>query len=274
MSKSIHWSVYPLAILFILANAYFTYHEIYYLNLIPVALIVVYAALFKIEQLFVLLAFCTPLSINIENWTDGFGLYLPTEPILFGIMLLFIVHQIHKNRLENDIWKHPIIWAVGAHILWLLFTSLLSTDILVSFKFMLSRLWFIIPILLFGTHVFKKEKNIKRYIWCYIIGLFLVVAYTLFMHGLEGFSEEAGHEAMWPFFKDHTSYGAILAMIYPLIIGLFFSKKQSPLVVAILIILFVVFTIGIYFSYTRAAWLSLAAAFGVWILIKLKIKFE
>lgn len=274
MSKSIHWSFYPLAALFVAANAYFTYKEVYYLNIIPIALFVIYAALFKMEQLFILLAFCTPLSVNIEDWADGFGLYVPTEPILFGIMILFMVHQFRKDKLPNEIWKNPILWAVGAHILWLFFTSLTSSDIIVSFKFLLSRLWFVVPVLMFGTHVFMKKENLKRYLWLYVVGLFIVVSYTLFMHSLEGFSEEAGHQAMWPFFKDHTSYGAILAMIYPIIIGLFFSKKQSPLVVAILIIFFVVFTVGVYFSYTRAAWLSLAAAFGVYALIKLKIKFK
>jgi O-antigen ligase len=274
LTKKITWSLYGLAILFVLANAYLIYKEFYFLSLVPVALLVMYAALFKIEQLFLFIAFCTPLSVNIETWTDGFGLYLPTEPILFGIMILFIIHQIHKNRLENDIWKNPIIWAVGAHLIWLLFTSLTSSDIMVSFKFMLSRLWFIVPILFFGVHVFRKEKNINIFLWLYSVGLILVVSYTLFQHGREGFSEEAGHEAMWPFFKDHTSYGAILAMVYPIIIGLFFSKKQPPLTVAVLILMFVILTIGLYFSYTRAAWLSLAAAVGVLGLIKFKIKFR
>ena len=27
--------------------------------------------------------------------------------------------------------------------------------------------------------------------------------------------EEAGHWVMWPFFKDHTSYGAIIALFIP-----------------------------------------------------------
>jgi putative inorganic carbon (HCO3(-)) transporter len=79
---------------------------------------------------------------------------------------------------------------------------------------------------------------------------------------------------MWPFFKDHTIYGAIVALIVPLVFGLYFYKKHSPLVQAIIIGFITITLLGLYFSYTRAAWLSVIAALGVWALIQFKIKFS
>ena len=79
---------------------------------------------------------------------------------------------------------------------------------------------------------------------------------------------------MNPFYKDHTSYGAALAMFIPFITLFTFHKASRPLyrwiaggVLAILLLAFVL-------SYTRAAWLSLFLALIVWGMLKLKIKFK
>jgi len=79
---------------------------------------------------------------------------------------------------------------------------------------------------------------------------------------------------MFPFFKDHTSYGAILALMYPVLFGLLFSKKRGPLVRLTLIFLIVLLGVGIFMSYTRAAWLSLVGAFAIYLLIRFKVRFR
>ena len=90
---------------------------------------------------------------------------------------------------------------------------------------------------------------------------------------LHGFSEEAGHWVMWPFFKDHTSYGAILAMTIPISFWLYRNQKYMY---AKLFYLFVIvtFLIGLYFSYTRAAWLTMFGGFLVYVLYYFKIKIK
>ena len=124
----------------------------------------VYFAVFYTEYAFLGLAFLTPLSVNIEEYTDSFGLFIPTEPLLFGMMILLLMMHFRKSVLDNDIWKNPIIWAVGFYLFWILITSITSTSPLISFKFLLAKLWFIIPLLLFGTRVFRKRNNIRTFI--------------------------------------------------------------------------------------------------------------
>ena len=85
--------------------------------------------------------------------------------------------------------------------------------------------------------------------------------------------EKEGHWVMWPFFKDHTIYGSTVAFITPLIFGLYFSKKHTPLIQLVLIGLIMITLLGLFFSYTRAAWLSVIASILVLITIKLRIKF-
>lgn len=243
-----------------------------YLTLAPIGLIAVYFALFHTEYTFLALAFLTPLSINIEEYTEGFGLFIPTEPILFGLMILLVMQHTQKKVIDNYVWRNPLIWAIGFYIFWMFITSITSTSPITSFKFLLARIWFIVPLLLFGTKVFAKIKNVKTFIWLFCVAMCVAIIYTLVIHASYGFGEKEGHWVMWPFFKDHTVYGSTIAFITPLVFGLYFSKKYSPLVTVLLIVLIIITVLGLYFSSTRAAWLSVILALGVLFLIKLRVK--
>lgn len=253
---------------------YLIWIDLAYLTLASFGFIAVFAAIFYTEYAFLALAFLTPLSVNIEEYTESFGLFIPTEPLLFGLMLLFLMINLRKRIYDVNIWKNPIIWAVSFYIGWIFITSITSSLPLVSFKFLLARLWFIIPMLFLGSIVFQKEVNIKRFLWLYAIGMMLAIAYTLVVHASYGFGEKESHWVMWPFFKDHTIYGAMVAFNLPILVGLYLSKKHSPLIQAVLISFIVLNLVGLYFSYTRAAWLSVIAALGVLGLIYFRIKFS
>ena len=129
------------------------------LTLFPLGLLLVYFAIYQTEKVFISLAFLTPLSVNIEEFTQSFGLFIPTEPLLFGLMLLLVATEIKTPFLNKEIWKSPIIHAVLFYLLVVIITAITSSHPMVSFKFLLARLWFIIPVLIFGTHFFQKEKN-------------------------------------------------------------------------------------------------------------------
>ena len=253
---------------------YLIWIDLAYLTLASFGFIAVFAAIFYTEYTFLAIAFLTPLSVNIEEYTDSFGLFIPTEPLLFGLMLLFLMINLRKRIYDVNVWNNPIIWAVSFYIGWIFITSITSSLPLVSFKFLLARLWFIIPMLFLGSIIFQKEVNIKRFLWLYAIGMMLAIAYTLVVHASYSFGEKESHWVMWPFFKDHTIYGAMVAFNLPILVGLYLSKKHSPLVQAVLISFIVLNLVGLYFSYTRAAWLSVIAALGVLGLIYFRIKFS
>lgn len=266
---------YALVTLFLVANLYYTYRGDIILNAIPIAFILLYTAFYHFDKLFLFVIFFTPLSINIEEFVSAqVGLFLPTEPLLFGMLLLIVFNQLRKNQFDSRFLKHPITLIFIAQLLWILLTSITSTHPEVSFKFLLTKLWFIIPIYFYGTLFFKNEKNIYRFLSLFIASLTIVVIYTLFNHALNGFDEESGHWVMFPFFKDHTSYGAILALIYPPLFGLLFAKKHGPLMRLTLISLILLFGFAIFMSYTRAAWLSIVGALLVYLLIRFKIQFK
>ncbi len=261
-------------IAYCILSAWFIWRDQAYLSLFPLGLLAVYYAIYQTEWTFLSLAFFTPLSINIEEYTNSFGLFIPTEPMLFGFLLLVILLQINKPVIPKETWKNPIVWALGFYLFWVLVTSITSTHPIASLKFLLARLWFVVPVLLFGSYVFRDRDKMKLFFWLFSAGMIIAIIYTLVIHAGYRFGEKEGHWVMWPFFKDHTIYGAIVALAVPIIFGLYFSKKHNPLVQAVLLGFMFVVLLGLYFSYTRAAWLSIFAALGVWALIWSRIKFS
>ena len=146
------------SLLFLLINSISIYFEFYFLSLLPLFLILLYYTVFKLDHLFLLVVFCTPLSLNLEALKlGGIGLYLPTEPILLGLLFIYLFKIIHakKNRI-NTYWLHPISFIITLQLTWILITSINSEFPIVSFKFFLSRLWFVIPVFFLGIHFFKK----------------------------------------------------------------------------------------------------------------------
>ncbi len=266
--------IYVLSLLYIILSGYLIWNQQAIFTLFPIALLAIYLAIYYTEYTFLALAFLTPLSINIEEYTQSFGLFIPTEPILFGLMIFLLMQQTQKNLIPKELWSNPIVWAVSFYLFWTFITSITSTLPITSFKFLLSKLWFIIPLLFFSPRIYLKERNIRIFIWLFIVSMSIAITYTLFVHASYGFGEKEGHWVMWPFFKDHTIYGSTIAFATPLVFGLYFSKKHSPLIKMIIIGLILIILLGLYFSYTRAAWLSVLASLGVLLVIKLKISFK
>ena len=243
-------------------------------SLIPVGILAIYFAIFETEKLFLSLAFLTPLYINIEEYTSSFGLFLPTEPLLFGLMLFLSALQIKKAFLPVQIWRSPLIWTVLVYLLWMVLSAITSSHPVVSFKFILARLWFIIPILFFGTYFFQKRSNRIAFLWLFIVATVVVIIYTLIHHSFYGFGEKEGHWVMSPFFKDHTIYRAIVALVLPLAVGLYLHKKHKPLVQLTLLSLIVIIIIGLVLSYTRAAWLSVLGSMAIAFILYYKISWK
>lgn len=269
------YQLYGLIGLAILVNFYLIVSESYFALAYPVALLVLIASIFSTDKVLLFIVFCTPLSLNLENLNvvDA-GFYFPTEPLLFGIMILYIMRVLAGDGISKKLLRHPITIAILFYLGWIFITALTSSMFLVSIKFFIVKLWFIISCYFFATEIFANYKNTKRYLWLYIIPLTGVIVYTIISHSTYQFDQETAHWIMYPFFKDHTSYGAVLAMFFPLVVGMLFNSKYSDLLRLGIFAVVLIFAAGIILSYTRAAWVSLAGAAAVFIVMKLRIDFR
>lgn len=257
---------------FLFLSSILIWFDLYWLCLFPLALLGIYAAIYHSQVIFLSMAFLTPLSVNIEEFTESVGLFIPTEPFFFGFMLLTILFELRKRTFSKQQLNHPIVIAAGFYLLIVFISSITSSHPLVSFKFLLAKLWFFIPLLILAPVYFQEKRNIYWFIFLFVLGTVIASVYTLIHHSAYNFGEKEGHWVMYPFFKDHTIYGAIIALVLPLSIGLFFLKKTNPLEKIGLLTMVAILLLALFFSYTRAAWLSVIGALFVWALIYFRIK--
>ncbi|MEI7491243.1 MAG: O-antigen ligase family protein [Bacteroidota bacterium] len=265
---------YAISGLFILLNAYMVYRNFYYTLLLPLGLVILYIFFYRVDYVLLLITFCTPLAVNLTQFEFNVGISLPTEPLMMGVLLLFVLKLFYENNFDPRVWKHPMTMIIGFQFLWILITSITSQYPLVSFKFMLARLWFVIPFYIFAIHLFRKRQNIRLFVWLYAIPLVIVIIYTTYQHSLWAFEENAGHWVMTPFYNDHTAYGAILALFVPVFVGITFTKSYSRIVRFFSIIALLFLLMALYLSYCRAAWISLVIALMFYLIILFRIKFK
>jgi putative inorganic carbon (hco3(-)) transporter len=249
----------------------------FYINLLPFLLLIILSAFLAMDSLWFLTLFFVPLSVQLSYFVEGLpvDLSLPTEPLLFGVMLVFFFQIFAKQRIDRRIMNHPLTIALLINLIWLFATAVTSTMILVSLKFVLARIWFLVAFYFLACQLFANYKNISKFFWIYIIPFSLVIIYTIIHQSITGlFDKDSAYGSAQPFTNDHTSFAVILALYIPILFGITFNpqtKKRNKLLSIVLLLLYL---FALVISYTRAAWLSLAIAFVVWLIVKLKIKFK
>ncbi len=261
--------------IFILLNTFALYFEFYYVLFLPLALIIFYLALLQLDILLLTIVFFTPLSVFLRFLVKDLpiDMNLPTEPLMVGAMFLFFLKLLKEKTYDTKIFFHPISIAILLNLAWLIVTTISSTMPVVSIKFVLARIWFIVVGYFAMIPLFSNIKRMRIFIWLYILGLLIVSSYSIYrLLGFGLFDQKAAHFVMRPFFSDHTGYGAMLAMIIPAVIGLsWFSNYHKA--VKILLTGLIIFTFwALALSYSRAAWLSLIAASGVLFLMHFRVK--
>ncbi len=268
-------ALYIIAAIVVAIGLYFLVKkETYIAFALPAVVGVLLLYVFSLDKVLLFVAFITPLSVTIERLAGGLAVSLPSEPLLAGILVLFIAKLALDRGFDRKITRYPISIVIFIMFAWMVVTTITSELPVVSIKFIMSRLWFIIPSYFLCTELFKNPRNINRFVWLYIAGLIIVVIYTIINHAMNGFDGDTAHWVMTPFYNDHTAYGAALAIYiilcaaYLFIPNMKISKRLGVILVLCLLIL------ALILSFCRASWLSIIAALGVLTLVLLKIKFK
>ncbi|MEX1188138.1 MAG: O-antigen ligase family protein [Bacteroidia bacterium] len=258
---------------FISLNSYLLTHEFYLLPILPVAVIILFSALISLDKLVYFILFFTPFSLTVE-FSEFAALTLPTEPLLFGVMLVFFFKLIFEGGFDRRITKHPVTLAILFQLGWMTLTSLTSTMPMVSLKYTIARLWFVVAFYFVAAQIFKKKENIRFWIWLFTVPLSMVIIYSIVQFFNYNIDKNALYWVMQPFFKDHTIYGAVIAMMLPLMFVFAFDKSYPPKARFTSLIFFGIIFIGIIVSYTRAAWLSVVGAYGIYLIYLFRVHWK
>ena len=241
--------------------------------IIPAVLAVLLLAMVSLEHLILLTLFLTPLSLQLSYLTGstGIDISVPTEPVMALLLLITLFKLIVTREFSRDLLRHPVTWFIGLYILWTLITAITSTMPAVSFKTLAYRLWFTAGFYLVVAQLAISDRFRKRYLIAYSAGLAIVIVYFIIrVQGAGLLNQQFAHSACYPFYKDHTSFGASIAFLLPPLTVMLFSRGGLARK-GMLALLLVLFVAGFILSYSRAAWVSLIIAAAVALILWLRM---
>lgn len=246
------------------------------INLIAIP-IFIYASISLIKPDFIWysIGFLTPLSIN--PWDVDLGklsLSLPTEPLFVLLIMIFISQLILKKEMSREVFHHPFSVLLYCYLGWMLVTSFTSVDKLVSIKYLISKLWFIVPAYFLTYYYFVDRKKIITFYTLFIVAMVIVCSFNVLHLMTYGFEDKPSQWTMQPFFKSHAVLGAVIAMCIPLNLGLLSYNRGKAVKQLGFFLIFIILVICLIFTYSRAAWLSVIPSLLMYIALRIRVPFK
>lgn len=261
---------------FVAANTVMLSKDMFWLCMLPVGLLALLLFFMKLETGLMVMAMLTPIAVDFAV-VPGMELSMPVEPMMILFSGMFLFRVLLTRSYDLSILKHPISVAILAQLAWFVVTSITSQIPAVSFKYLAARLWFVIPFYFAAVQIFRNHGRIRQFYFSYAIGLAFVLLYATIgtlqhLHDLQTL-----HHVMKPFYNDHTAYGCVIALFLPAGFYLLLSTGKDASRRGLWMLLpafFGLLCVGLFFSYCRAGWLSVMAAIGVYVLIRMGMKMK
>lgn len=245
--------------------------EMYYLAMIPFALLIAYVAIINFKLLYFILLASIPPSIEYY-FSSSLATDLPDEPLMIGLMLITLVYLAYNYKaLPKGFFLHGIMIAVGLHLLWIFVSAMNSVNQVVSFKIFLSKMWYVTAFSILTAIVIRTKNDLKTAFWCIYIPLTLLIAQVIVRHAMQGFSFEDINDPMVPFFRNHVNYAAIVAIFVPFIWLARSWYASGTWTRRLLTFSILFYLVAIYLSYTRTCYIAMLALLPAAFVIKQKL---
>jgi O-antigen ligase len=226
---------------------------------IPFIFLLVPAIIKRPVLLFYLLLIAIPLSTEYK-FTDTLGTDFPDEFLMITATVIFILMITNDPSLPGKkLFRHLLFALLLIHFCWILVCTVYSTNVLLSVKYVLAKIWYIIAFVLLPPLFLKTKRSILIAAWCLLVPMLLIAFTGMLRHAAVGFSFEKINSTLTPFFRNHVNYGAMLVCMLPVATAaIYLSKHKSGRHWAILA--FLIFLPALILSYSRGAWLSVIVA--------------
>ncbi len=260
---------YLLAIVFFMAEVgYVLENRLLFLS-IPFVVLVIGVFILDIKVVYYLLWATIPISIQY-SFQNGLSTDLPTEPLIALLMFGLITMGIkHFRSVRADYLLHPISIFLILHFLWIGLTALVAENFVIAIKFLLAKTWYIVTFYMGSLYLLRSLKDYKRLVITILVPLTFIVSVILVKHAIMGFTFMSANYVINPFFRNHVDYASLLVVFIPFV-WYYYKLPQTTnfYIKAALVYSFLILIAGIFFSYTRAAFVSLGLIVAAYYLIK------
>jgi len=240
-------------------------------SFIPFALVGAAFIIWDYRILYILFLLTIPFSVEIYL-PNGLGTDLPSEPIMLAITGVAIILFFSKiNEVNFKYLYHPITVFLVLHLCWIGITSIGADYPIVSIKYWLAKIWYVVPFFFMPFKLIHSHLESKRAIYLLLIPLIAAVLWVLFRHAGHDFSFRTSNEVVYPIFRNHVNYAAILVIFLPYAFAMRQLENKNIFKKLLLTLSVLILIVGIYFSYTRAAQASIVIAIAAYWMVKWKL---
>lgn len=235
---------------------------------LPMAMLVVFQTVVDYQKLYWLLWACIPISTEI-TLPNGMGTDLPVEPLIVGLMLVYFLQLMSRpDKVSGAFFRNPVTLLVLAHVVWIAITAIVSENVVVSIKFLLAKIWYIVTFYFLTGHIIRNERQVERALWWFFIPFVLAVIKVVIHHAWLDWGFKEINTAVVPFFRNHVNYAALLALSLPLAWFMRTWYARWSLAWWLVWIGMAILFFALLFAYTRAAYIALAMAAGAYWVIR------
>ncbi|WP_116125984.1 O-antigen ligase family protein [Lewinella sp. IMCC34183] len=261
---------YAATVLLCLGGAIATGH--YWIAGLPLLLVAVGQAVLDIRLFFWLLVVVIPLGTEI-SLPGGVGTDLPTEPIAVALTAWLVLHAArHWPAYDARTFLHPVALLLYLHVAWIVVASGFGELKVLSFKFTLAKLWYVGAFFLVPLLLLRTPRAVRRFAYLFFWPLLFVAVQTLIRHAGYGFSFADQFRTLSPFMRNHVAYAGCLATFTPWLVYLIWHRRrQGQSWQWLTYLVLPLWTAALFFSYTRAAYVSLALAGGAFLLLRWRL---
>lgn len=271
IQKPVKGLFYGFGVIMLLSIFGFVFTQQYLLLAIPAVLLLFYFTVSDFRKIFFLLLFFIPLSTEY-NFPNGLGTDLPTEPLIVGLMGVFFLYNLrYPKAVAVGFFRHPITLLLLLHLGWMLVATVQASALLISIKFFLAKIWYVVTFYFLAGLLLKREKDIKWAFYCIFIPLIFTIFVIWFRHAAYGFTFESVYHVLHPFYRNHVAYASIMAIMVPWVWFARYWYKPYSRPWWILLFGLLVLLIGIQLTYTRAAYIAVFIAVGAYIMVRLRL---
>jgi O-antigen ligase len=237
--------------------------------LLPFLALSILYALYNLVVVWYLLIALLPISFEYQL-TEFLGLDVPDELLMmFLSFIFFILLIVKKINIPKVFLNNTISGVIFLALYWSVVSAFFSSQPILSFKYVLAKLWFLVPFVILPWLLLKNTKLVITTAVCLIVPMTLIVIIALVKHAKLGFLFDNINEAVQPFFRNHVNYGAMLVCLIVPVWAIYKHCSHIQTKRVLLGILFI-YSLALFFSYSRGAWLALVVGIVAMWLIKMR----
>ena len=258
-----------LAILMVCVAGYFLFDS-WVILLLPFAALVFLWGVQDFKRLYLMMWATIPFSIEVDL-PGGLATDMPAEPLMWMLCFLLIGYLfIYHRKIDFNFLLHPVFIILLIHFFWIILATIISDVPVISLKYTLAKSWYLICFVLIPLILFRDMNDFKKWALYVLIFLVLTIIIILIRHSQYGFTFSTINNAVIPIYRNHVDYACCLGIILPYV-WLLRKWFVSHLAKIFLFVSIVLILTGIYFSYTRAAWLSIPVAIVLFYIIRFRL---